>query len=118
MKSTNSINESVGEVYGYLKAYFNQHLEFFKLDMAERTSRALSLAITMVIILMLGLVMLVFASLALGIYLGETLGSYPKAFLIVSGGYALFTLFLLLLRRQLITNPILSRIIKVFFQNH
>jgi hypothetical protein len=117
MKPTDSISEAVGEVYGYSKAYFQQRLEYFKLDMAERVSRSLSLAITIFVLALLFLMILMFASLALGIYWGEQWGSYPKAFLAVSGGYAVLTLFLLIFRRIIITNPILSRIIKVFFQN-
>lgn len=117
MKPTDSISEAVGEVYGYSKAYFQQQLEYFKLDMAERVSRSLSLAITIFVLALLFLMILMFASLALGIYWGEQWGSYSKAFLAVSGGYAALTLFLLIFRRILITNPILSRIIKVFFQN-
>ena len=117
MKPTDSISEAVGEVYGYSKAYLQQQLEYFKLDIAERVSRSLSLAITVFVMVMLFLLILLFASLALGIYLGEQYGSYPKAFLLVSGGYAVVTFLLLLFRRTLVTNPILSRIIKVFFQN-
>lgn len=117
MKPTDSITEAVGEVYGYSKAYLQQQLEYFKLDIAERVSRSISLAITVFVLVMLFLLILLFASLALGIYLGQQLGSYSEAFLLVSGGYAVLTLILLLLRRVLITNPILSRIIKVFFQN-
>lgn len=117
MKPTDSISEAIGEVYGYSKAFLLQQLEYFKLDIAERVSRSLSLAITIFVLAMLFLIILLFASLALGIYLGEQLGSYPKAFLIISGGYAVLTFGLLLFRRLLITNPILSRIIKVFFQN-
>lgn len=118
MKPTDSISEAVGEVYGYSKAYFQQQLEYFKLDMAERVSRSLSLAITIFIIGTLFLMILLFASLALGVYLGKQWGSYSNAFLAVSGGYAAFTLILLVFRRVIITNPILSRIVKVFFQNH
>ena len=50
MKPTDSISEAVGEVYGYSKAYFQQQLEYFKLDMAERVSRSLSLAITIFVL--------------------------------------------------------------------
>ncbi|MEQ8705232.1 MAG: phage holin family protein [Phaeodactylibacter sp.] len=117
MKPTDSISEAVGEVYGYSKAYFQQQLEYFKLDMAERVSRSLSLGITIFVLAQLFLMIMLFASLALGIYLGERFGSYTQAFLVISGGYAVLTLFMLIFRRLIITNPILSRIIKVFFQN-
>ncbi|TXB61266.1 phage holin family protein [Phaeodactylibacter luteus] len=116
MKPTESLNETLGEAYGYLKAYLHQQLEYYKLDTAERLSHTLSLALTIAILAGMSMLFTVFLSVAGALYLGERLGSLPLGFLLVSGAYALLTLFLLIFRKQLITNPILSKIIQVFFQ--
>lgn len=115
MKETNSVLESAGEAYGYARVYLKQHLEYYKLDIAERVSRAISSAITMLVLFLLFLMMLGFLSVAVGFYLAELRGSYAEAFLIVAGGYLALTLFVALFRRFLVTNPVLSRVIKVFF---
>ena len=47
--------------------------------------------------------------------LGKRMDSYVKWFLLVGGIYALFTIVLIIFRWPLVTNPVVSRIIKIFF---
>jgi len=108
--------ESTGEAYGYDKAYMEQQIEYAKLDIAERLSTSISSAITTIIVIQLVFFVVGFLSFALGIYLGQVLESYVQGFLVVGGIYAALTLAIVLFRRPLITNPILSRIIKIFFE--
>lgn len=116
MKSSDTILESAGEAYGYAKAYIEQQVEYAKLDLVERISVAISTAVSTVVVLLLFLMVLGFLSLAGGFFLAQRLGSPGQAFLIISGIYAVFTIAALLFRRVLITNPILSQIIKIFFE--
>jgi hypothetical protein len=116
MKPTDDILESAGEAYGYARTYAEQMLEYYKLEIAERVSLTISSAITMVVILMIFLIGTLFFSLAMGMYLADVLGSSVQAFLAVGGIYALLAIIILVFRRQLIVNVILSRMIKVFFQ--
>lgn len=116
MKKPNNLMESAGEAYGYARAYAEQQLEYYKLEIAERVSISLSAAITIVIIGMVLLIFTMFLSLALGFYLAEKLGSFSQAFLIVSGIHAAIALIVIVFRRHMITNPILSKIIKIFFE--
>ncbi|MCG8326559.1 MAG: phage holin family protein [Chitinophagales bacterium] len=116
MKQKDQILESAGEVYGYTKVYIKQQLEYYKLEIAERLSLTLSSMITLVMILMVMLLFVIFLSLSLAFFLSDKLGSYSQGFLIVSGVHAFVAVVVVLFRRQLITNPILSRIIKTFFQ--
>lgn len=118
MKNSESVLESAGETYGYIKAYISQQVEYYKLDIAERLSRAISSAITMVVLLLLFLMMLGFFSLAAGFYLAQEFGSNIKGFLVIGGVYLGLTFLFAVFRRYLITDPVLSRVIKVFFQDH
>ena len=108
--------ESTGEAYGYVKAYIEQQVEYAKLDVAERISTAISSAITTIVVLQLVFFFCGFLSIALGIYVGQRMDSYVKGFLLVGGIYALFTIVLIIFRRPLVTNPVVSRIIKIFFE--
>lgn len=116
MKSSDTIMQSAGEAYGYAKSYIEQQIEYTKLDLAERISIAISTAVSTVVVALLFLMVLGFLSLAGGFFLAQRLGSPGKAFLIISGIYALIAILALLFRRALITNPVLSRIIKIFFE--
>lgn len=116
MKPSDTILESAGEAYGYAKAYVEQQVEYAKLDLVERISIAISTAVSTVVVSLLFLMVLGFLSLAGGFFLAQKLGSAGEAFLIIGGIYAVLAIFALLFRRVLITNPILSRIIKIFFE--
>ena len=116
MKQKDQILESAGEAYAYAKVYIKQQLEYYKLEIAERLSLTLSSMITLVMILMVMLLFVLFLSFSLAFFLSDKLGSYSQGFLVVSGVHALVAIVVVLFRRQLITNPILSRIIKTFFQ--
>ncbi len=108
--------ESTGEAYGYAKAYIEQQVEYTKLDLAERLSISISSAITAIVVIQLIFFVLGFLSFAFGVYLSQRLGSYVQGFLIVGGIYLAITIAVILFRRPLITNPVVSRIIKIFFE--
>lgn len=108
--------ESTGEAYGYVKAYIEQQVEYAKLDVAERISTAISSAITTIVVLQLVFFVCGFLSIGLGIYLGQQMDSYVKGFLTVGGIYTIFTISIIIFRRPLVTNPVVSRIIKIFFE--
>jgi hypothetical protein len=116
MSSSDTILQSAGEAYAYLKTYLEQQIEYTKLDLAERFSVAISSALTTVIVSFLIIMALGFVSLALGFFLAERLGSYGQAFLYISGAYVLIALIATLFSRILITRPILSKMIKIFFE--
>lgn len=116
MKLQDGVTETAGEAYGYAKAYIEQQLEYTKLDIAERLSIAISSAITAIVVVQLAFFVAGFLSIALGIYLGQRMGSYAQSFLIVGGIYAVITFIIVLFRRPLVTNPVVSRIIKIFFE--
>lgn len=116
MKLQDGVTETAGEAYGYAKAYIEQQLEYTKLDIAERLSIAISSAITAIVVVQLAFFVAGFLSIALGIYLGQRMGSYAQSFLIVGGIYAAITFIIVLFRRPLVTNPVVSRIIKIFFE--
>ncbi|MCO6476633.1 MAG: phage holin family protein [Phaeodactylibacter sp.] len=116
MKLPDGLMESTGEAYGYAKAYVEQQIEYAKLDIAERLSISISSAITAIVVIQLIFFVLGFLSFALGVYLSQRLGSYVQGFLIVGGIYLAITITIILLRRPLITNPVVSRIIKIFFE--
>ena len=93
-----------------------EQVEYAKLDVAERISTAISSAITTIVVLQLVFFVCGFLSIGLGIYLGQQMDSYVKGFLTVGGIYAILTVAIVIFRRPLVTNPVVSRIIKIFFE--
>ncbi len=107
------IIEEIGEGIGYVNEYASQKLTYFKLKAVERAALAGSALITLFLISLLGLFVLGFAGITLGLYLGQYLDSYILGFFSVTGIFLLLLLFIVIFRRQIITNPLVTSLIQL-----
>ncbi|HMR42454.1 MAG TPA: hypothetical protein PKC40_01410 [Saprospiraceae bacterium] len=110
-----SILEKTGESYGYLKEFVNLQFEYLRLEIAERSGKVLSSLITVAVIGLIALIVLLFVSLTAAIFLGAAIGSYTGGFLLISAFYALTGIVVYYFRKPLIASPIVSLVIKEFF---
>lgn len=113
MKETDQLLENMGESIGYAKEYLSQQTELAKLEFAEKAALITSMLINSLIFFMLGMLVFCIGSMALGFYLGDRYGSDATGFLIVFGIYLFLFLVTLAFRKQLITNPVLERILHI-----
>lgn len=112
MKATEELLENVGETTEYARQFAQKQYDYIRLGVVERTAKVASTLITTIAVTFFALLVIIMLSLTLGFYLGNLLKSYPIGFLIVAGLYAVLAFTVYALRRQIITNPILSMIIK------
>lgn len=112
MSATEELLENVGETTEYARQFAQKQYDYMRLIVAERTAKVASTLLTTLAVTFFILLLVIMLSLTLGFYLGNLLKSYPLGFLIVAGFYAILAFVVYALRRQLITNPILSMIIK------
>ena len=117
MKSTNEILESLGEGYGYIQQIINKRIDYLKLDAAETASSVISALITLFVLAFMGVTVLIFASIALALFIGRAINNYPVAFLIITAFYLLIAIIVYMLRTKLITNPVVSMVISKFFES-
>ncbi|MCB0643681.1 MAG: phage holin family protein [Phaeodactylibacter sp.] len=115
-KQSESLLESAGQTYEYLRALTEVKIDQAKLELVERSSKTVSALITLLVIGTMALLALIFAFLSLAIYLGTLTGSFELGFGLVAGFILLLAGGLYLLRRSLITNPIISFIIKKIYE--
>ncbi|MBK7871938.1 MAG: phage holin family protein [Saprospiraceae bacterium] len=106
-----------GETVEYARQYAHQQIAFYKLELAERLAKSSSALVTSITIAFTVILAMAMLSAAAGLYLGMIWGSYVFAFLFIAGMYFLAAFFLYVFRKQLITNPILSIILKSFCNN-
>lgn len=109
---TEEFLSSAGETLEYGKMYIEQKVDFYRLETSKRLAKTTSNLVTLAVIGFLGMMVVLFLSLAVGILLGDFLGSYGIAFLVVTGIYLCAVLLIFFFKREIITNPILSLIIK------
>ncbi len=109
---TEEILHTTGETIEYAKQYIGQQMDYLRLEVAERSAKSISLLVTVFVVAFLAVMTIGFLFLTLGLWLGEMWKDYPLAFLCVTAFYALTTILVFKFRQKLVTNPILSQIIK------
>ena len=112
MKATDELLESAGESVEYIKLYVKQQKQALRLEIAERLSKSISSMVTVAVLGFLATMVIMFLTISVGFWLGSMWGSYALAFLVITIFYALVATAIWFFKRQLITNPVLSSIIK------
>lgn len=112
MQVTEELLENVGETTEYARQFAQKQYDYIRLVVVERTAKVASTLITTIVVTFFIILAVIMLSLTLGFYLGNLFKSYPLGFLVVAGFYCLLALVVHLLRRQLVTNPIIGMIIK------
>ena len=116
-KST-PLSENIGEAIGYLDIIIDRKVQLFKLEAAERISKSVASLTTgfLLLIIILPIVLFVF-SISAGLWLADTFNwSYTGSFFVLSLFYMLIGVILIFARRPLITNPILTVVIRELFK--
>ena len=109
---TEELLSSSGETFEYARIYLEQQIESFKLETAKRTAKTTSKLVTLAIIGFLSFMVLIFLSLSIGFFLGQLWGSNGWAFLSITAIYALAAAVIYFFQETIITNPLVSTIIK------
>ena len=111
MKPDNLLS-SAGETFEYARLLITQQRDYLQLEMAKRLAKTTSKLMTLVVTSFFMMMVVLFLSIAIGLLLGQYWNSYGLAFLCLTAGYLLIAILVLIFRKQIITNPILSTIIK------
>lgn len=106
-----SISQYTGEITGYVKSYAALHVRLAKLELAERLSKITASLTVLMLTFTMVLFILLITSVGIAIYLGDVWQSYTSGFLAVAGFYVLVVMLLIVFRRGLVVNPLLTHII-------
>jgi len=109
---TEKLLSTTGETIEYAKIYIEQQKEYFKLETSKRLAKTTSNLATVAVLAFLGFMVIIFLSLAVGFLLGQYWNSYGLAFLVITLFYVVIGLVIFFFKRQIITNPILSLVIR------
>ncbi len=96
--------------------YLNSRLLLLRLEISERISKTLAAFFKRMVLLMLFVLFLVFASIALALHLGEIMESMVNGFLVVSGGYFLLFILIWIIANPVLEKPIMNHIIRILFE--
>lgn len=111
-ENNENLNENFFESYkNILLAYLEDRVEIMQLTVVEKTSILTAKLITGIVIIALFMISFFFASIVLGLYLGEIYHSNFTGFLIVAAIYIGLSLLAFLFKRKL-EKPIINLLIK------
>ena len=107
---------TAGETLAYAEDYFETKVELIKLDVVDKGTRLGASAIAGIVVAVLGLAGGLFLSLALALWLGYLVSSYPLGFVIVGLFFLLVAGLTFAFRKPLLTKPILTALISSLFK--
>jgi Fe2+ transport system protein B len=102
----------VEELADTIKEYVNTRIESVKLSAAEKTSAVMANVLAGIIVAVVFLFFIIFASIALSVGLGEWIGNTWAGFLIVAGLYLLMGIVVWVARGKLIRLPLMNALIR------
>ena len=117
MQPKEELLEQLGESYGYVNRLVEKKIEYYKLTAAETSAGVISGLITAIVLAIIGLITLIFALITLGFALVEAFDSSVYGFGLVTVILLVIFLLVLVLRKTLITNPTVSKVITTFFKH-
>ena len=92
--------------------YLSARLLLLKYEIYEKSARISAALFSSFVIAMLAFLMLFFLSIASGFYFGSLFNSYGTGFLMVTGGYLLLLIPVVLFRKSWIEKMIINLVIK------
>lgn len=107
----------IEELTNTIKEYLNTRIESLKLSAAEKASGAVANLSAVIILFVVFLLVLIFASIGLALVLNEHLAKSWMGFELVAGIYLFVALIIWLARGKMIRLPILNTLIKQLISN-
>jgi hypothetical protein len=100
-----------------LKGYLEIQLDIFKLEFIEKFVEFFSTFYSFFILLVIFALIFLFISLGAAFYIGDVFKSLPLGFISIGVFYIIMAFLFLILRKRLITRPLIRFFSKIFFQN-
>ena len=109
------IRENLDQIRKEAGAYVDSSLKYYKLWGFKVAMKSTTMMIKIMLIVLCGLMVLLFVSLAGALALGVFLENMALGFLIVGGVYLAGMLLLFLVKDKIVEGPILRRFSEIFF---
>jgi len=110
--------DTLQQLFFEFKKYLKLQKEYTKLEVTEKLSILLSALILLSVVVTLGMVALFYLSFALAYILDPLVGGLMVSFSIIACFHILLILLIVIFRKQLIINPMVSFIAGLFFDNN
>lgn len=106
------------EIIGNTKKYVENHINYTKLDVAEKTSKLLGISISFMVSFSLILLSSIFIGIAIAFALVPLVNELHWALLIVGGIYLLAGLLIWKNKNHFLRNRLINKILIILHSNH
>lgn len=117
MSKTANTKSSIADLISEAKNYYGLQKDYIRYSASEQLTNLLSVIAITLILVLVGLVILVFAGMALVHWIGAAIGDIALCY----AAFALFLVFLLLVfyfnRRRLVILPLARLMTRIFIKN-
>lgn len=101
----------ISELRQLITEYFDARLKLIKLETFEKIAKVTAVLFSSLVVALLGFFLLFFLSLSAGFYLGKIFDSLALGFLAVTGLYLILFALVLFMKKDLLENLLIERII-------
>lgn len=110
-EAMNEKSPVISELRQLITEYFDARLKLLKLETFEKIAKVTAVLFSSLVVALLGFFLLFFLSMSLGFYLGKVFDSLALGFLAVTGLYLILFVFVLFMKKDLMENILIERII-------
>jgi hypothetical protein len=105
----------IDSLASHIKQYAEESFNLLLINMYEKVSRMISGATAAIIFAVFGIIVLLFASIGLSLWVGGLLDETFLGFFIVAAFYSLIAAFLYMMRDKWIRLPVVNSVIKSIY---
>ncbi|HLU86821.1 MAG TPA: hypothetical protein VKZ44_03630 [Taishania sp.] len=109
------IKDDIEQIKEESKELINSNLAYLKLWGFKVTMKSATVILKFILVLLFASLFIVFASVALALFIGQALDNYMYGFLIVGGIYLLLTILVSFIKPEIIEGGVLRKFSEIFF---
>lgn len=112
-----NLTENIGELSGSVKNYVQVKIDLAKLTLLEKVTRFTSYLFSVIVVMLFLIFAFGFGAAAFAVWYGQTYNNYFEGVLIAGGSLVVLAFLFVLLRHQIITNPLIRNFSIIFFDD-
>lgn len=105
------------EVISELKSYASMRFDLIRLELLEKLSKIISLILLVFVCILISIIVFTYLSILLLLWLNDVFSSMIPGVCIVAGVYAILLTAMIIFRKKVFLNPIVSALSKIIFSD-
>ena len=105
------------EVISEVKSYASMRFDLIRLELLEKLSKIISLILLVFVCILISIIVFTYLSILLLVWLNEVFSSMIPGVCIVAGVYTILLTAMIIFRKKVFLNPIVSALSKIIFSD-